>query len=192
MGDHQTIGRVVKVLLFVFSFSFVSGAEASQFLHNLTLPSTLTVRAGVITDTRPLAWTTEESSDDDVVEGIPFPNYQGFMPNLMREMVRIAREKDNVALHFELEELPPVSYTAQFERMASDCNQSTAISPLPWLGLDSHKNQPEYWSDEECNRYDMIVGDFYPVPERTLRGVMSPTFASTSAATVRSFTSGCI
>ena len=138
------------------------------FESQTTMPDTMTLHAAVLTNTVPLAY----FMDDSVVDSHKndnFPQYHGFQPDLLRQIQLIAQDLDNVTLTFELEEAPAFSYEEQFEYVTIDCNSSSNSANL---------------TKKDCQRFDLIVGDFYAYPARSVRAAFTPPLLSTAAATV--------
>ena len=138
----------------------------------------MTLRAAVLTNTVPLAYYDTDIPSTPSINNIQqppdqnlesFPHYRGFQLDLLRQLQQIAKA-DNVTLSFQLEQAPPFSYTEQFEYVANDCNTT---------------GNPYKLSKEECHRYDLIVGDFYGYPSRSIRTLLTPPLLTTAAATLQ-------
>lgn len=130
-------------------------------------PTDLTLKAAVITNTKPLAYYQPENRrkaiTSDIISHEPSEvpqEYKGFQPDLLRHLVSIAKRLDNVNLSFELEEAPAFSHFYYFRQLANDC-------------------------EGNCDGYDLVVGDFYGTPDRSIRTVLSPPLLNTAAATVK-------
>ncbi|CAB9511499.1 acid type B receptor subunit 2 [Seminavis robusta] len=143
-------------------FDYVHDREAAK-------PATVTLRAAVLTNTVPLAFYDENITSRNSIE--PFPSYRGFQPALMRHLITIAADFDNITLHWELEQAPPFSYAKQFEYMSVDCNSTS--------------NRKGGFPLEDCNRLDLIVGDYYGYPSRSIKTLLTPPLLTTAAATVQ-------
>ena len=135
------------------------------------VPRSMTLHAAVLTDTVPLAYYEDDhlSNKHEI-----FPQYRGFQPDLLRQLQIIAKTLDNVTLMYELEQAPAFSYVEQFEYVANDCNATRNAS-----------TQTVVLSEQDCQRFDLIVGDFYAYPARFLRSVFTPPLLTTAAATVK-------
>ena len=131
-----------------------------------TFPTNVTLRAAVLTNTVPLAY-----YDESTTEEVPFAAYRGFQPDLLRALIRVAQEFDNITLTWELEQAPPFSYGKHFEMMSNDCNSTT--------------NRKGGYPMEQCLQYDMIIGDYYGWPMRSVRTLLTPPFLTTAAATLQ-------
>lgn len=175
------VGTAVVAALVAFLLRPVSALGAAVVVqpYDFKYPETMTIRAKILTNTVPLAYTVvgdeESTSTEHTINsnGNTFPQYRGFQPDLLRHLQRIAKSLDNVTLYFQLEEAPPFSYVGQFEYMTNDCGH-VPINP-----------SGDILSEEDCNRYDMIIGDYYPYPARSIRTVFTPPILSTAAATVK-------
>lgn len=128
----------------------------------------VTLRTAVLTNTVPLAFYVENYTS---LTGEPFAQYRGFQPDLLRRLITIAQEFDNITLTWELEQAPPFSYAKQFEYMASDCNSTS--------------NRRGGFPLEDCNRLDLVIGDYYGYPSRSIRTLLTPPLLTTAAATVQ-------
>ena len=141
--------------------------NASAFVdHNANFPQAMALRAVVLTNTIPLAYYDEHTESPTIDRS--FPHYHGFQPELLRHLQIIAKTLDNVTLSFDLEEAPAFSYTQQFEYLANNCNTTANRLSL-----------------EDCNRYDLVVGDYYGYPSRSIRTLLTPPILTTAAATVQ-------
>ena len=80
--------------------------------------------------------------------------------------------EDGYDLALDLEPSPP-RYDDALDLVASDCNTTANPHPL-----------------EECDRYDLIVGDYYCNPERSARVDLSPAFLTTTISAARAVTQG--
>jgi len=147
-------------------------------------PNSVVLRAAVLTSTPPLAYydenfptstaaTTSIAASQEEKQVEAFPQYRGYMPDVMRMLISVAKDYDNITLSFEVEEAPPFSYGRQFEYMSNTCNTT--------------KGNPRYWniSWEDCNRLDLIVGDFYGFPTRSVQTLLTPPLLTTAAASVQ-------
>ena len=115
------------------------------FLTKDGFPPSITLRAAVLTHAEPFAVRDEET-------GV----YSGFQPDLLGRIRTFARE-DGVQLDIILEEAPMYAYVLMYQRLSDNCNSTDNQQPL-----------------EECQRYDMLIGDFYTNPDRSLRVDFTP------------------
>ena len=176
MKSDSCITKVTKrrlprqALFLLIPCCFCLEVSAFGVSPGAALPVSMTIRASVLTDTRPFAFYEESRTS----ENGPFPQFQGFQPDLMRSLVEIAKNLDKVTLMFKLEQAPAESHDTQLEYMASDCG---FIS-------NNHTNN-QILAEAECNRLDMIIGDFSITPERSIRTLFTPPILQNKAATVR-------
>ena len=134
-------------------------------------PSSIHLRAGILTNAVPLAYVTDEVRDKTSPNASSTsidPYYQGFQPDFLRELQKIALDFHNISLTVELAEAPAYSYLASFDLLANDCN--TTVNPHPL---------------EDCNKYDLVVGDYYAFYPRPLRAPFTPPLLTTAAAAVK-------
>ncbi len=92
-------------------------------------------------------------------------NYYGYEIDLLSEIQHVA-EQDGYHLTFDME-LSPQRYTDAFDLVANDCN--TTINPNPL---------------EECQRFDLIVGDYFRTADRSVRVDLSPTILHTAISSI--------
>ena len=190
------VSTIVVVALLLQGNKIVSAVEVPYDI--IQYPETMTIRAKILTNTVPLAYTvlsddgnettttisnsfegragssSRSGTNTNNVDDVP-QKYRGFQPDLLRHIQRIAKTVDNVTLYLELEEAPPFSYVEQFEYLTNDCGHVPTSSSFGGNRL----------SEEDCNRYDMIIGDYYPYPARSIRTSFTPPILSTAAATVK-------
>ena len=114
----------------------------------------ITLRTGIIL-APPFAMETEEGPG----------NYYGYEIDLLSEIQDVA-EQDGYHLTFDLE-LSPQRYTDAFDLVANDCN--TTVNPNPL---------------EECQRFDLIVGDYFRTADRSVRVDLSPTILHTAISSI--------
>ena len=156
---------LLPLLLLCPVICHAQGAD-STVVRDPSYPESIHLRASILTNTVPLAFVDESLDDDDAA---PFSNkYQGFQPELLREIIRIAKAKDNITLTVDLEEAAPFSYSPSFFRLASDCNQTNRHIPL-----------------EECHQYDILIGDYYGTPSRSLKTHLTPALLTTGGTAVK-------
>jgi hypothetical protein len=148
-------------LLLCPQLSQASGVHASL---SSSFPSRVNLRAGILTNTVPLAYVDESA----IYKNEPFPIYQGFQPDLLRALQRIASEFHNVTLTFDITEAPAFSYINSFELIAEDCNSTANPHPLA-----------------DCEKYELIVGDYYAYYPRSLRTTFTPAILTTSASAIK-------
>ncbi|CAB9516314.1 acid type B receptor subunit 2 [Seminavis robusta] len=136
------------------------------------IPSSIALRASVITNTVPLSYyeANYTTTNDDEL----FPEFRGFQPDLLRQIVQIAKDIDNVTLSFELEESPPFAYDNRFEYLAIDCNSTS-----------NQFTDFKTYSAEECNQWDLVIADYYGYPQRSMRATFTPPLLTTAAATIQ-------
>ena len=121
-------------------------------------PSHIKLRAGVL-HAPPFAIVGEYYDGE--------PRFDGFQIDLLQRLSQFALEDDNVVLEFDLHVSPP-QYGSALDLIAKDCNSTVNPQPL-----------------EECQRFDMIVGDYYCNPARSLRIDFTPAWLRTTMSTVR-------
>ena len=123
----------------------------------LEVPSEITLKAGVL-HAPPFA-AIEETIDGSL-------KYSGFEPDLLKRLQTFAKE-DNVTLNLELSRSPP-QYGAALDLVADDCNTTENPHDL-----------------EECHRFDLIVGDYYCNPARSVRVDFTPSWLRTTMSTIK-------
>lgn len=123
------------------------------------MPSQIRLRAGVL-QAPPFAFIDE----DPVTQELQF---RGFHVDLIERMKRFALELDNVALQVDFDRGPP-HYATAVDVVANDCN--TTQNPNP---------------QEDCQAYDLILGDFYSTAERFLRVDFTPPWLKTAISTLK-------
>ncbi|CAB9503487.1 acid type B receptor subunit 1 [Seminavis robusta] len=158
---------VVHELSAVWWLGILGVAWGFDLSFDFVYPQSVSFRAAVMTNTliqaKPLAHFDENYTSTSKE---PFAQFRGFQPDLLRALIPIARELDNVSLTFDLEEAPLFTYGLQFNYMANDCN-FTEDNPIPL---------------EDCNRLDFVVGDFYAFPKRSIKAPLTPTLLTSAAA----------
>lgn len=92
--------------------------------------------------------------------------FGGFMIDLLRRLEAIAMEQDAVNLTFSLEINAEESANGLLSLIADDC-ETTANRP------------------QDCGRYDMVIGDFWPTPARWKRVDFTPAFWTTGFASMK-------
>lgn len=145
---------------------YIPEYQVTHLPFNRSFPTHVTLRAAVLTNTVPLAY-----YDNTTVSNESFPFYRGFQPDLMRRLVEIAKSQDNITLEWQLEQAKAFSYSSHFQLMANDCNST------------ENAGGGNLW--EDCNRLDLVVGDYYGYPSRSIRTLLTPPLLTTAAATVQ-------
>lgn len=108
-----------------------------------------------------------------VLHALPFASvnddgtFTGFQPDLLDRLKKFAAE-DGVELNFMLENAPP-QYGAAFDLVSNDCNTTDNPNSL-----------------EDCQKFDLIVGDYYSTPSRILRADFSPAWLRSTVSTIKS------
>ena len=155
------LASILPLLSSLFLGSMPSGAQ--QKMH---------IRTAITTETIPLAYVGDQhhvgNSSVSYGEEPNFSRYQGYLPDLLRLLQDIALDRDNVTLTFEFEEAQPFGYTNMINFIREDCNTSSNENLL-----------------EDCDKYDLIVADYYAFPERSLQTQFTPPFLTTAAATTK-------
>lgn len=138
----------------------------------------LTLRALIIVKMPPFAVLEENIDNNENTPSASANNelvhYRGLMPDIMREIQRIAFQEDGVSLTFSLD---PVEnsfendvFQSSLDSLAVDCN-TTGVNPKPW---------------EDCQRYDLGVGPYWPnLGDRSLKSLFTPPLTETGSATAR-------
>lgn len=121
-------------------------------------PKNITLRGGVL-----------HAIPQAIVEKLPDGtyNYSGFQIDLL-ERLQIFAKKDDVNLEFILS-LAPTSYGDALDLVANDCNAT---------GINENLL-------EDCNKFDIIVGDYYTNADRALRIEFSPPWLPSTITTVK-------
>ena len=127
----------------------------STALSKSDFPARISLRAAVLT-AEPFAMLDEES-------GV----YSGFQPDLLESIQAFAAE-DGVDFNIILEEAPLYAYVPMLDRLSDNCNTTENPQPL-----------------EECKRYDMLIGDYYTNPDRSLRVDFIPPFLRTAVSAMK-------
>lgn len=131
-------------------------AAAAEQSNDDLPPSNLRLRAGIL-HAPPFA------IRDVLYDGAI--RFRGFQIDLLDRLSQFALE-DNVTLTFEMSTAPS-QYDDAFNTVAKDCEQL--------LGA----------GNETCSQFDLIVGDFYVNPSRSLRVDFTPSWLRTTMSTVR-------
>lgn len=92
--------------------------------------------------------------------------YGGFELELLRRMQVFAKE-DNVTLTVDLSPLP-THYGEALNLVANDCNTTENPNALA-----------------DCQQFDLIVGDYYCNPQRSVRVDFTPSWLRTTMSTVK-------
>ena len=130
--------------------------EEAAMEYNLMYPSSLTLRAGVLLAPPFAMWNGGSTS----MEG----SATGFSLDLL-DRLKIFAQADGVALHFNLSEAPS-QYGPALDLVANDCAQAAADTT-------------------DCDKFDLIVGDYYCNPDRSVRVDFTPAWLRTTMATLK-------
>lgn len=122
-------------------------------------PSHIKLRAGIL-HAPPFAVVGER------YDGAPY--YTGFQLDLLERLSIFALKDDNVTLEFDLTTAPS-QYGDALDLVAKDCQNSKLNNNT----LD------------HCQQFDLIVGDYYGNPQRSLRVDFSPSWLPTTMSTVK-------
>lgn len=143
-------------LMLAAAVAINSGVNGAK---NATLPpSHITLRAGVL-HAPPFAIVDHEL-DGSI-------KYSGFQPDLLKRLSQFAKQQDNVTLEFEMAR-SPAQYGAALDLVANDCDDSDLNADSP-----------------DCQSFDLIVGDYYCNPDRSLRIDFTPSWLRTTMSTVK-------
>mmetsp|Transcript_39979 Transcript_39979/g.45097 ORF Transcript_39979/g.45097 Transcript_39979/m.45097 type:complete len:686 (+) Transcript_39979:188-2245(+) len=141
---------------------------------NTTINTTIiTLRAGVLLND-PYAYVTGNDSlqwieawgagyDSNKTTNL----FSGFQIDLLDYMKELAKQQ-GYTLNVQLELAPQQNYLAALDLVANDCN--TTSNPIL---LDN------------CQKYDLIIGDYYVNEERRMRVDFSPPLVKTSMSTIK-------
>ncbi|CAB9524662.1 acid type B receptor subunit 2 [Seminavis robusta] len=124
--------------------------------HLWTFPSHISLRAGVLV-APPFASQSEDGE------------FGGFQIDLLRRMQIFAKEYDNITFDVTLDLSPP-QYGAAFDLVASDC-------------VDLASNTTH--SAEDCDKFDIIIANYYATASRHLRAHLSPTVLQSSISAIK-------
>jgi hypothetical protein len=119
-------------------------------------PSSITLRAAVLTHAEPFAVFDPET-------GV----YSGLQIELL-DAIKTFATQDNISLTIELEEAPLYAYVLMLDRLSDNCNTTENPQPL-----------------EECTRYDMLIGDYYTNPERSMGVDFTPPWLRTAVSALK-------
>ena len=126
--------------------------------------SILNLRVSVMTNVVPLAFQDETSTIEMVDDEDPLSTFYGFQPDLLRALRDVAWQVDGVRLNLTVSAVErPYDYNGEIHRIARDCNTSAIPAP-----------------QHLCDHVDMVIGDYYPRPNRTLHA--RPTTAADRSA----------
>jgi len=92
--------------------------------------------------------------------------YTGFQGDLLKSL-EIFAYQDGYNLTFELSKSPS-QYGDALDLVANDCNTTSNPNLL-----------------EDCNKFDLIIGDYYCNADRSTRVDFSPTFLRTTMSTLK-------
>lgn len=124
----------------------------------IVFPEEIIIRAGVL-HAIPYAM-VQEQADGTI-------SYQGFQIDLLQRLEAFALTMDKVNLTFDLSPSPN-KYSYALDLIANDCNTTEKPYPL-----------------EDCQKFDMIVGDYYVNPERSLRIEFTPQWLRTTVSALK-------
>jgi len=162
---HQLICWVLSLLLVVASSATLAIDEAAAPAATATtmassrsslFPSNITLRAAVLTHAEPFAMLDPTTGQ-----------YSGLQIDLLHALVEFAAA-DNVTLTFALEEAPINGYVLMFDRLSDNCN--TTDNPQP---------------QEECGTFDLLIGDYYTNPDRSMRVDFTPPWLRTAVSAMK-------
>ena len=119
-------------------------------------PSEIHLRVGVLNGPPFAAATDDPVTGEKTYTG-------GFMIELMQSLTVFAAH-DNVKLGFHFSPVDP-DYNKTLELVSNTC-------------LDTR-------SEDECDQYDLLAGDFYATPERSLKTDLSPPWLTASIGLMR-------
>jgi hypothetical protein len=139
------------------SWFLLLAAGTPPALCSLEPPSKMTFR-GAVLHAPPFATVVEQ--EDGNIE------YGGLQVDLLNRMKIFAAE-DNVELTVDLSPAPP-QYGPAFNLVANDCNSTVNPNPA-----------------EDCERFDVMVANFYATPSRSLRADLSPGWLRSTISTVK-------
>ncbi|KAL7539042.1 hypothetical protein ACHAXR_008995 [Thalassiosira sp. AJA248-18] len=95
--------------------------------------------------------------------------YNGFLIDFLCHL-QVFAQQDGYNLHFDLSPAPPL-YNDALDLVANDCNTTNNTAPL-----------------EECQQFDLIVGDYYATASRSVRVNLSPPWLHTTISSVKTVT----
>ncbi|CAB9515608.1 acid type B receptor subunit 2 [Seminavis robusta] len=133
-----------------------SSPTVIQSSDDWVFPSTISLRAGVL-----LAPPFASQSEDG--------EFGGFQIDLLRRMQIFAKENDNITFDVTLDLSPP-QYGAAFDLVATDC-------------VDLASNTTH--SAEDCDKFDIIIANYYATASRHLRAHLSPTVLQSSISAIK-------
>ncbi|CAB9524661.1 acid type B receptor subunit 2 [Seminavis robusta] len=174
VGKLQLLPLVVSVLLPLVpvasateGFDIISTAQsdspssspATAALESSSawqFPSNISLRAGVLV-APPFATQSEDGE------------FGGFQIDLLRRMQIFAKEYDNVNFDLTMSRSPP-SYLKALDLVASDC--------LELAGPTTH-------TVEDCDKFDIIIANYYATAARHLRVHLSPPVLRSSISAIK-------
>lgn len=127
-------------------------------------PSHITLRGGVL-HAPPFAFVETASSGDDGNITTTNVTFRGFQIDLL-ERIKMFAAQDNVTLDVDLSPAPP-QYDSAFDLVANDCAENSSLQ------------------QEDCQQFDMIVGDYYASADRAMRAALTPAWLRTTISTVK-------
>ena len=136
--------------------------QAEALSNETTTLTPITIRGGVLL-APPFAVIDESHTPSFQGD----TRYTGFQGDLLRYLSDFAKE-DGYNLNFNLSLSPYQNYGKDLDVIANDCN--TTYNPLPL---------------EECDAYDVIVGDYYVNAERSMRIDFSPAWQRSGMSSIK-------
>jgi hypothetical protein len=150
-----------KVILPIFgmpwTFLLLALQASLPFCSGIVFPSEISIRAGIL-HAPPFA-TVAENGDGTYA-------YGGLQVDLLKRL-QIFAAQDNVKLNFDMSP-SPISYGDAFDLIANDCNTTES-----------------FHSTADCNRFDLIVADYYANGDRSFRAELSPSWLRSTISTVK-------
>jgi len=145
-----------------------------------SFPSEITLRAAVL-HAPPFAFAQNSSG-----------NFTGFQLDLMERLQQFAAQ-DNVDLRWNISHHALTQYDAALNLVAHDCqveepDEYSLIEQQQQMVLQ--QSHPDNHEDEEekyvgCNDLDIIIGNYYATPERSMRAKLTPTWLKSTIATMK-------
>jgi ABC-type amino acid transport substrate-binding protein len=152
------IRRAVLLPILGLQLASTLSLEPSQY------PAEVRLKAGVL-HAPPFA-IVEETWQNETGKNVTAISFRGFQIDLLERM-KIFAANDGVDLKVELTESPRL-YADAFNLLANDCNTTANQNLL-----------------EDCQKFDVIIGNYYSNGERWMRADLSPSWKGTSLATIK-------
>lgn len=156
----RKIEKMRALLLLVFLSTLLSTttvtAQGAAGL-NVEVPKSIHINAGVL-HAPPFA--SVKYKTDGTIE------FGGFQVELLQRLRAFAKE-DNVTFSYDLEP-SPTQYDEALAMVANDCN--TTHNPF---------------HPQECQKFDVIIGDYYCNPARSVRVDFTPSWLRTTMSTIK-------